>query len=426
MITRNRYTAALLSLVLALGGCDNLLEVETAGRIPAEQLENPANAALLVSGAIADFECAFGAYTVVGGLIGEELDDATQTADRFPFDQRTIRPSDSRYATQTCENLGVYTPLQTARSSADRVAALLEAATDAQVPNRLALLATAKTYAGYSLLLTGEGFCSGTISTIGPNGQVIFGPELSRTELLQEAIQRFTAAIAAAQAANNTELLYTALLGRARALVSLGRFAEARQDAARVPASFVRNATASGVSSRRENRVFAQNSASSTSTSIGAPFRALNDPRVPVTPVLDDLGRQRTSTTGVPLFRQGKFSTSAAPIALASGDEAQLIIAEAAARAGELQTALDIINNFRRAAGQPTFSSTNQAAVLAEGIEQRRRDLFLESHHLGDLIRLNTPFQPAPGAAFPGGGVYGSQRCLPLPDIERLNNPNID
>ena len=33
---------------------------------------------------------------------------------------------------------------------------------------------------------------------------------------------------------------------------------------------------------------------------------------------------------------------------------------------------------------------------------------------------------PAPGAAYPHGGVYGHTVCLPLPDIERVNNPNID
>ena len=30
------------------------------------------------------------------------------------------------------------------------------------------------------------------------------------------------------------------------------------------------------------------------------------------------------------------------------------------------------------------------------------------------------------GVAYPGGGgVYGDQTCMPLPDAERINNPNI-
>jgi hypothetical protein len=44
---------------------------------------------------------------------------------------------------------------------------------------------------------------------------------------------------------------------------------------------------------------------------------------------------------------------------------------------------------------------------------------------LFDTIRFNIPLIPAAGAVFPnGGGTYGSNKCLPLPDVERLNNPS--
>lgn len=409
----------LLALLPLSAACDNLLDVETAGRIPAEQLEDPANAALLVNSAVADFECAFGAYVVLGGLIGEELADATQTASRYPYDQRTFTSSDSRYATFGCTDLGVYTPLQTARATADRAAELLAGATDAQVPRRQELLATARLYAGYAVLLMGEGFCSGVISTLDAAGNITYGAELSRPEMFQAAVQRFTAAMEAATAANNTDLLNAALVGRARAYLNLGNYAAARADALRVPPAFVRSVTASGVSSRRENRVVAQNSATSTLTSVGEQFRNLNDPRVPVI----DTGRR--SATGVPLFRQTKFTSVADPIPLATGDEARLIVAEAEARAGNLSAAVAIINQFRSAARQPAFSSTNAQAVLNEVIEQRRRELFLEGQHFGDVLRYDLELRPAAGTAFPGGGTYGNARCLPLPDVERLNNPRL-
>ena len=88
MVERVRaIVSAALGAVLAAGflaACDvnKALQVESPSRIPAEPLETPANAALLVNGAVSDFECAFGAYVVIGGLIGEELDDYTQTASR--------------------------------------------------------------------------------------------------------------------------------------------------------------------------------------------------------------------------------------------------------------------------------------------------------------------------------------------------------
>src|SRR5918995_1076306 len=119
-------------LVASPWACGDVLEVETPSRIPAEELEIPANAALLVNGAIADFDCAFGAYVVLGGLVGEELIDAIQTADRFPYDRRDMQPSDRRYSAFACTALGVYTPLQTARASADNAIRLLEGWSDGE------------------------------------------------------------------------------------------------------------------------------------------------------------------------------------------------------------------------------------------------------------------------------------------------------
>jgi hypothetical protein len=63
--------------------------------------------------------------------------------------------------------------------------------------------------------------------------------------------------------------------------------------------------------------------------------------------------------------------------------------------------------------------------VKAQIPDERRRELFLESHRLYDTIRFNLPLIPAAGAPFHAGGNYGNQKCLPLPDIERINNPNL-
>lgn len=413
------------ALLATLGACEGILDVEPASRIPADELENPANAALLVNGAVADFECGFGAYVVLGGLVGEELVDATQTADRFPYDSRNVQPSDRRYSIFSCESLGVYTPLATARSSADNALRILEGATDDQVPDRAALTATAAAYAGYSLVLLGEGFCSGTISSIEADGEIVYGTELSRAELFAAAEDRFTQAIAAAEAAGDDDLLNAAYVGRARTRLNLGRYADARVDALLVPPDYVRNASASAVSDRRENRVWDQNSALSTSTSVGEPYRNFDDPRVPVVPVLTRGGAVQKSVTGIPLYRQLKYPDAASPIPLATGDEARLIVAEADARAGELESAIAIINDFRLAAGQPAFSSSDPPAVLNEIVDQRRRELFLESQHLGDVIRYDIDLMPQPGTPYHGGGVYGESLCLPLPDVERANNPNL-
>jgi starch-binding outer membrane protein, SusD/RagB family len=78
--------------------------------------------------------------------------------------------------------------------------------------------------------------------------------------------------------------------------------------------------------------------------------------------------------------------------------------------------------------GVPAYDGTGQTAaqIKATIIEDRRRELFLEGHRLGDLRRYNLTFTPAAGTAYPGGGgLYGTQTCFPLPDVERVNNPNI-
>jgi hypothetical protein len=99
---------------------------------------------------------------------------------------------------------------------------------------------------------------------------------------------------------------------------------------------------------------------------------------------------------------------------------------------------VDIINALHTAAGLPAYDGTGQTAaqVLAQVIEERRRELFMEGQRLGDMNRYKLPRLPADGAAFPNGGTYVSAACpgadaqgypfgFPLPDVERNNNPNI-
>jgi starch-binding outer membrane protein, SusD/RagB family len=424
-----------LAVVAVLGAaCDinKALRVESPTRIPAESLESPANAALLVNGAVADFECAFGAFVAVGGLIGEELDDYTQTADRWPYDRRDVQSRDRRYAVSACDAIGVYTPLQSARVSANNVVRLLQGWTDQQVPNRQQLIATATAYEAWSILLLGEMFCSTVLSTIAPGGEFNFAGEIARRQALQEAETRFTSAIDLATqvgTARADSIRRMALLGRARTRLDLGNSAGARADAAQIPAGFVFNVTASAINSRRNNRLWAESNAQGVASSVSQLYRSMNDPRVPY----QDLNRP--NALGVPAIAQLKYTSAAAPIPLARYDEAQLIIAEVdAASAATAGNALTIINTYRARGNQgPYLGPTDAASLRAQVIDQRRRELFLEGTHFGDLVRYNITPTPGMGTNYPAGGQYGTQKCtgadtrmgLPLPDIERQNNPEL-
>ena len=411
-----------LVALLSLGACDldDLLSVDKPATVPAEVIDDPLKAQLMVNGAIADFECALGSFIVMGGLIGEEFVDATQTADRWPYDRREVQPGDGRYGTFGCGALGTYVPLSTARFTSDQVLGLLEGWTDEQMPvgvNRTRLIATAAAYSGYSHLFMGEMFCSAAVD---------MGPELFPQDFFNLAVTRFTRAIDAATTAGAgaDSLRYMALVGRARARLDLGQYAAAAADAALIPAGFVKSASASDASDRRRDRVYAENNQFNNVT-VGPRYRGMTvegvpDSRVPVT----DTGRN--ATDGNRLFVQGKYGGLAAPLPIATYDEARLILAEAALRGGSPTEAVDIINALRARSATPAYTGpTDAASVMALLVEERRRELFLEGHHLYDTIRFNLTLEPATGATFPKGGTYGNTRCLPLPNVERLNNPNL-
>jgi hypothetical protein len=405
------FAVALLST--ACNQLDRALAVESPSRLPAKDLEQPGTAPLLVQSAGVDFACALGAYDVAAGLMSGEFVETTQTASRWIYDRRVIVPSDAQYATNSCEGLGVYSPVSTARWTADNALRHLEGWTDGQVPNRAKLTAQAALYAGYSLILLGEGFCSATID---------LGPEMTPAQLFAEAETRFTKAIAAATTAGDNNLRYAALVGRARARIDHGDKTGAAADAALVPVDFVYTLT-TGTSGRLQNRVFSENNrGAAVSVSLAyqnVQYNGAADPRVAVR--YEGRNAQDAST---PLYSQQKYTALDAPIIVASGIEAQLILAEAQGGA----TAVTIINalHTRPTVGLPgDFASTDPAVILAQIVEERRRELFVQGNRLFDVNRFSLALVPAPGLAYPKGGFYGSQRCLPLPDVERLNNPNI-
>ena len=400
------------------------LEQNNPGQVSASSLYTPANAQLLVNGAISDFECAYTRYVVGSALLIDELSNAIGAVANFDYDARRLTTNAS-YGTGVCGNNQqppIYTTLSGARGSADTVLARLNEWQDADMPagsNRTQLIGQAATYAGLSLVLLGEGMCSAAINV---------GPELTPTQLFTEARGRFDAAVTAATAANDAPTLNLALLGRARTLLNLGDPAAAATDAARIPAGFVANTGTDNVNARRQNFSFLsinQNSFSTVDPSYrGLTIDGVPDPRVAVT----NANRNGTAQ-GTTIWTPDKYPLVTTPMPIARAAEAQLIIAEARLAANDLPGAVAAINAVRASrSGVPAYSGAGQTAaqIRATLIEDRRRELFLEGHRLGDIRRYNLPLSPATGAVYPvGGGVYGSQNCFALPDVERVNNPNI-
>ena len=98
-----------------------------------------------------------------------------------------------------------------------------------RTPSGERLIGQVAAYAGYSLVLLGEGMCSAALN---------LGPELTPAQIFAEAKIRFDSAVVAATATNDATTLNLATLGRARTLLDLGDAANAEKDAQKIPASF--------------------------------------------------------------------------------------------------------------------------------------------------------------------------------------------
>jgi hypothetical protein len=416
----------LLSALLGpITACGDLLQVEIPSQVVADNLDDPTLAGLLVHSAQTDFECAWGRYVLAQGIHGDEFADG-----QFSFggywgtDRRTTTDEGNPLHSSSCDAglqaeafPGIYTPLQVARYQADDVARRLDGWE--MVAGRDTLKAKLRLYSGYAIVLLAESYCSLAIDV---------GPELIRSAAFTEAEARFTEAInlagTAAPAVRNA-----ALVGRARArlnlavannqVVSATKLAEAGADAQQVPSGFVYNATFGDNVTRRYNSTFHSNNFSRYFT-VEDDFRGVThmgvpDPRVNVV-------NEGLAFNGVtPLWAQRKYASRAAPMPVARYAEAQLILAEA--QGGK--AAVNIINALHPAT-VPPYAGGTEAEIRQHIIEERRLELFLEGHHLGDKLRYNLPFTPAAGTPFPphAGGVYGSTTCLPLPRAEKENNPN--
>jgi len=414
--------AALVSILGAVVACNSndLLAVDTPGSVPVSMIDDPKNAELAVNSAIADFECAFGSMVAVEGIISDELADAQLGAAAWPYDRRdaNTQPGGS-YGTNLCtdnQTPGIYNPLSTARWDADHALDNLNNKwTDEEVPNRQELIAKAALYAGFSYAALGMSMCEAAFD---------LGPQVDQAGMFALAEERFRTAITTGQATNQPDIVNAAYVGRARVRLFQGNKTGAAEDAALVPAGFALNASNDASDNRLYNRIFAVTQQFGVYTVEGLSLNLKTekgevDPRSAAT-----LTDTRPADNKSDIYVPNKYAAGyAAPTRIASYEEAQLILAEAQGGGA----AVAAINALRATAGLlPYTGPTDDASIQALVIDERRRALFLEGFRNYDLQRFDLPFNPAVGTPFPlKGGTYGNTRCLPLPDIERFNNPNI-
>lgn len=417
---RRRAALSVSTVLLAVGavlvaGCDSLLEVELPGEVAEDSLQNPELADAMVSGAVADFECAYNNYTFGSAAHSDEFIPSSGNLVQRNWSSRRITSSFDNYVNGACEEngFGLWSTLQTARFQAEDVFSRLEGFSDGEVADRTGKMAEMSAYAGYAYALFGEGFC-----------QVRFdgGPTLDPGESLATAEERFTRAIDLAEQAGDDEILNMARVGRARVRLDMGEAQQAIEDAELVPEGFEKTARRDGPSpslDRRWNKGF-EFFVNIGHHSVAPAFRDLEwegvpDPRVPV----QDAGQP--GFDGVtPLWTTAKYPARSTDIPLATWEEAQLIIAEAAGG----QRAADIINDLHERAGLPGYDPDTDVTpgptddeILNHVLQERSRELFQEGgHRLNDMLRHGIPFL---SGLDPTGQPYGGSTCYPLPTVEQ-------
>jgi len=410
---RTVNAVAALSFALWLTACNSLLDVTTPGRVTAESLNDPTMAPVLEATAIQNFQCAFASWVTTAGVMSGEYIVSNNLVNSNMWGWRgvEIRTAPGACATvRTATDLGYYTPMQSARFTNEDATARISTMTDAQVPGRQKILAEMAAYAGWSYIILGEGMCEMAVDG---------GPRITRAQTFALAETRLTSALALATTANDNDLRLFALAGRARVRLDLGNLTGAAADAIQVvPAGWQRTAEYSESRPSRENKLYNM-TIRNDYLSVAPDYRNLTvggvaDPRVKV------LNPNRKGQDGLtPQYTQQKFiGSGAVNLPIASWKESQLIYAEAVGG----QAAKDAIDAVRTAAGVPKLDGTETTDLVALILEERRRALFSEGQRFSDMLRKNLPFPTGVNAK---QQTYGPTTCIPLPDIETQNNPNM-
>jgi starch-binding outer membrane protein, SusD/RagB family len=450
------------ALALPLAGCslDSVLEVSDPDVATQDRIRDPANVGALRSGALADFMVAYGGNTLGGGategivLTSGLLGDEFYVSDTFG----TRREVDERRITE--ENAGlttVFRNLHRARRAAEVASEMY-----AQNSPNTAAHAEVTSLAAYTYQMFAENYCSGVpISRLDAQNQLEHGDPWTTQQLNEQALARFTEALAIADAANNATQRNLARIGRGRVLLTMGRFDEAAAAVAAVPTSFTYNLEFSDNTARQNNGIWGLThnrrgyGVAHNEGGNGLPYRQGNsldrssqDPRVQY---------QRTNAAAIDApyahFWQMKYTERGAAVPLATGLEARLIEAEAALRANNLVTFLAKHNELR--ATRTDLAPLTLAAVNALSatervnlhFQERAFWLWLTGQRLSDMRRLirqydrpaetvfptgpyGRPLHPQGGTAVPDAsiqfrfqGTYGTDVNLPVP-FDEQNNPN--
>ncbi len=416
-------------LLVSATSCDSLVEVTDPDIVTPESLNSPAGIETLKAGSLGDLSVAMsgsaaghGATTgliVMSGLMSDEYD----YSGTFP----TRREADTRNLQNVNFSMNrIFGNLHRARAGAEATIDL--AVNFGGVPE---VESEMQSLVGFSYIMFGETFCSGVpFSKVSADGgEIQYGNPLTTDEMFNTAILWFDQAISSA--GSNSRLANLARIGKSRALLDLGQISAASADLGSIPTEFEYNIEHSVNSRRQENGIYImstvrrQFSIADGKGINGIQYRSAMDPRTPW-----DGGTAFGQDDITLYYNQLKYTSSSAPVVLASGIEARLMEAEVAASNGNNDQVQSIHNALRATIGlsELDFSGMSSQELLLAHFEERAFWLYSTGHRLGDLRRLVDVYNMPPSAVFPWGdyfkgGQYGTTLSFPVPESES-NNPN--
>jgi len=451
-----------IPLLFALAACGDLLDVEDPDIIDPGQSQSPEGANAARVGALAALNIATTGTALTGGesffLYGGLLADEWRSSDTF-----TQRDETDKRSVQT-SNANIDQGLRDihrARFAAQNALRLLREF--APTPSwRIGQMYWVQ---GYTEIVIAEHFCSATFTEV-DGDEITYGQPVPDTIVAQRALAHFDSALMNVGGDANGMVANLANLGRARALLWLGRFQEASAAAADVDADFL--VVNEHSSTSHENQMWSFNIAARRYSLVdrdggnGINFLSANDPRLPYCrggdarcnelnpPASDTRGFDSQTALSVQLI----WPAPESEVALASSTEARLIVAEAALRSGDNTTWLTELNTLRTngtftvrtnpqgipdttwnagtggvAGLRPLVMPATEAEQVNLMFRERAFWLFSTGHRLGDLRRLVRQYERTVNTTFPSGtfhkgGTYGPDTNFPLPQSED-NNPNV-
>jgi len=433
-----RSALGVCAVAFSLVACNGLVDAPLPANVadPATT-RTPAGAIAAYKGTLVPMRDALSTFVGDAGVLSDELQSWEIGSPTGVF--RANMEIDSRVLPEdgTTQKPGAltYAHLNRIRGQARQALGLLEGYAPETSP---ALRGHVYSLIGYAQTMLAELYCSGIpLSTLDFDGDYTLTGGIATEDVLSRTVMVFDTALTLST--DSVRFLNLARIGKARALLGLGHFAEAAQAVAEVPDGYSYtmgyNAGTGTANARNVFQVINPGPYSYTVSDRegqnGLDYISSGDPRTAVATI-------RVNQYGLTWYHPTpKYAqTGASPIVLADWVEARLIEAEAALQAGDATTWLAKLNHLRQTGRTPALPDVTDPGTDDGRVDLLFRErafwLFLTGHRQGDLRRLIRQYGRDAESVYPSGlypganGTYSTDVTLPIPIAEKTSNPRFD